>query len=146
MFHLEVYDSIENTDGYLIKSQTEWRHDSVGNQGGWSTRKSLEGLKRRLIHAIMTEDTFVFALGGHSAAAGHGNMFLQSYTAQVQWILEAVFARLGVRHVAHNFANGGLGTYFKRQKKEDQHLENIITNLIIFLCVQSRYPPTWSCC
>jgi hypothetical protein len=29
---------------------------------------------------------------------------------QVQWILEAVFARLGVKHEARNFGNGGLGT------------------------------------
>lgn len=38
------------------------------------------------------------------------NHFQQSYTLQVQWILEAVFARLGVRHQARNFGNGGLGT------------------------------------
>jgi hypothetical protein len=28
----------------------------------------------------------------------------------VQWILESVFARLGVRHQSRNFGNGGLGT------------------------------------
>lgn len=38
------------------------------------------------------------------------NSFQQSYTLQVQWILEAVFSRLGVRHQARNFGNGGLGT------------------------------------
>lgn len=38
------------------------------------------------------------------------NHFVQSYTIQVQWILEAVFARLGVRHQARNFGMGGLGT------------------------------------
>lgn len=38
------------------------------------------------------------------------NHFQQSYTLQVQWILEAVFARLGVRHQARNFGLGGLGT------------------------------------
>jgi len=40
----------------------------------------------------------------------HRNHFTQSYTSQVQWILEAVFARLGVRHEARNFGMGGLGT------------------------------------
>ena len=40
----------------------------------------------------------------------HRNHFSQSYTLQVQWILEAVFARLGVKHQARNFGNGGLGT------------------------------------
>lgn len=38
------------------------------------------------------------------------NTFTQSYTLQVQWVLEAVFARLGVRHESRNFGNGGLGT------------------------------------
>jgi hypothetical protein len=42
------------------------------DKGGWSTPKSWLGLKRRLLHAIMTEDTFNFAMGGHSASAGHG--------------------------------------------------------------------------
>jgi hypothetical protein len=80
------------------------------DQGGWTTPQSWEALKRRILHAVMTEDSFVFAMGGHSSAAGHGNHFQQSYTLQIQWILEAVFARLGVRHQARNFGNGGLGT------------------------------------
>ena len=39
---------------------------------GWTNSKSYDGLKRRLLHAVMTEDSFIFAMGGHSAAAGHG--------------------------------------------------------------------------
>jgi hypothetical protein len=78
--------------------------------GGWTTPRSWLGLQRRLLHAIMTEDTFVFVMGGHSSAAGHGNLFAQSYTLQVARILEPIFARLGVKHEARNFGNGGLGT------------------------------------
>jgi hypothetical protein len=78
--------------------------------GGCTTIESFENLKRRLLHAIMTEDIFVVAMSGHSAAAGHGNHFTQSYILQVQWILEGVFSRLGVRHQARNIGLGGLGT------------------------------------
>jgi hypothetical protein len=78
--------------------------------GGWTTPRSWLGLQRRLLHAIMTEDTFVFVMGGHSSAAGHGNLFAQSYTLQVARIMEPIFARLGVKHEARNFGNGGLGT------------------------------------
>ena len=46
----------------------------------------------------------------YSFFLGIRNHFTQSYTSQVQWILEAVFARLGVRHEARNFGMGGLGT------------------------------------
>jgi hypothetical protein len=38
------------------------------------------------------------------------NQFQQSYTLQVQRVMEPVFARLGVYHEARNFGNGGLGT------------------------------------
>jgi hypothetical protein len=38
------------------------------------------------------------------------NNFQQAYSAQVQLVLEPVFARLGVKHEARNIANGGLGT------------------------------------
>jgi hypothetical protein len=109
MFELEMVETLDTASNYII-TKPEWRRDETGERGGWSTYKSLEGLQRRLLHAVMTEDTFVFALGGHSAAAGHGNMFVQSYSVQVQWIMEAIFARLGVRHQSKNFANGGLGT------------------------------------
>lgn len=100
LFHLEKYD--EWLDGMDKKD--------CAQQVGCTTVKSFENLKRRLLHAVMSEDLFVFAMGGHSASAGHGNHFVQSYTLQVQWILEGVFSRLGVRHQARNIALGGLGT------------------------------------
>jgi hypothetical protein len=98
----------ENLEGIQL---TDKKGSAVVNErGGWTTPESWESLKRRMLHAMMTEDSFVFAMGGHSSSAGHGNHFQQSYTLQVQWILEALFARLGVRHQARNFGNGGLGT------------------------------------
>mmetsp|Transcript_39931 Transcript_39931/g.96377 ORF Transcript_39931/g.96377 Transcript_39931/m.96377 type:complete len:658 (+) Transcript_39931:231-2204(+) len=103
MFDLKVYDTTKD-----IKSKTLAK--SNNDRGGWTTKTSWKGLKRRLLHAIMTEDSFIFAMGGHSAAAGHGNHFQQSYTIQVQWILEPIFARLGVKHSSRNFGQGGLGT------------------------------------
>lgn len=78
--------------------------------GMWTTQDSLDGLARRIIHAIITQDTFHVALGGHSAAAGHGNGFNQSYIIQAGHVLEPVFAHLGVTMRSFNFAQGGLGT------------------------------------
>lgn len=77
---------------------------------GFATQETLDAIKRRLLHSIMLEDTFIVVMGGHSAAAGHGNHFQQSYTLQVQRILEPILARLGVYHQSHNFGMGGLGT------------------------------------
>lgn len=55
----------------------EWSHRQLPkivtpDNGGWTTTRSMQGLSRRLLHAIMTRDTFTFVMGGHSAAAGHG--------------------------------------------------------------------------
>lgn len=77
---------------------------------GEASRETLVSIRKRLLHAIMTESEFRFVMGGHSAAAGHGNNFQQSYTLQVQKVMEPFLARLGVYFQAHNFGMGGLGT------------------------------------
>jgi hypothetical protein len=100
LFHVEKHEA------WIDKMEKE----KCNSQSGCTTSTSWENLKRRLLHAVMTEDMFVFVMGGHSSAAGHGNHFQQSYTLQVQWILEGVFSRLGVRHQSRNFGLGGLGT------------------------------------
>ena len=63
-----------------------------------------------MLHALMTNDEFTVALGGHSAAVGHGNNFWQSYTIQMHEVLEPVFKRLGITLVSRNAAMGGMGT------------------------------------
>jgi hypothetical protein len=59
---------------------------------------------------MMTNDDFTVVLGGHSAAAGHGNHFQQSYMMQFHKVMEPIFARLGVKLITRNIARGGLGT------------------------------------
>jgi hypothetical protein len=81
----------------------------MGN-AGFATPATMNAIKKRILHALITEDTFIFVMGGHSAAAGHGNHFQQSYTLQVQRVLEPILARLGITHKSHNFGMGGLGT------------------------------------
>jgi hypothetical protein len=70
----EYGQPIENSEVFHTEKSTEWmggKSDSkCSDQAGCTTPKSWENLKRRLLHAIMTEDVFVFAMGGHSAAAG----------------------------------------------------------------------------
>jgi hypothetical protein len=58
---------------------TEKKFDKFGGvggndkqDGGWTTDRTWGGLQRRILHAIMTEDAFIFAMAGHSASAGHG--------------------------------------------------------------------------
>jgi len=80
------------------------------SQGGWICKRSFDGLSRRLLHAMMTNDEFNIVLGGHSAAAGHGNHLLQSYVLQIGVVLRPVFEKLGMKLRTMNASHGGLGT------------------------------------
>ena len=106
-----MFDTILYDDNVSKLSNVTFLKLSQYTQNGWTTQKSYDNLKRRILHSIMTQDTFIFVMGGHSAAAGHGNHFQQSYTLQVSYILQPIFARLGVKHVSRNFGMGGLGTF-----------------------------------
>lgn len=104
---LTEYGRGRDTDGRSFEERIQilGPNQSVSLQG-----QSYKGLIRRILHAIVTQDTFVFAMAGHSAAAGHGNHFQQSYTHAYGKIMEPVLARLGVHASSRNFGFGGLGT------------------------------------
>ncbi|GKY98310.1 hypothetical protein MPSEU_000788600 [Mayamaea pseudoterrestris] len=103
MFHVNIVD-IANQE-YM----SQLKHD-ITDSAGWMFSNGWSGLQRRILHAILTQDSFTYLMGGHSSAAGHGNHFWQSYTLQMGKIIEPVFARLGVFFRAHNVGMGGLGT------------------------------------
>lgn len=76
----------------------------------WISPKGFDALVKKLLHGMKTNDEFYYVMGGHSAAAGHGNNFQQQYTMQFANIMEPIFHKLGMRLIARNLAMGGLGT------------------------------------
>lgn len=50
---------------------------------------------------------FVWATGGHSATAGHGNFYEQSYTAYLEEAAQPVFEAMGMNFTGRNYAMGG---------------------------------------
>jgi hypothetical protein len=66
-FHWEKVDMADATE----PPPQYTKRGNRGN-GGWTTKRSEKGLVRRLLHAMMTSDTFTVVMGGHSAAAGEG--------------------------------------------------------------------------
>lgn len=50
---------------------------------------------------------FIWATGGHSSAAGHGNLFNESYTAVLERDMADIFGSIGISMEARNFAMGG---------------------------------------
>jgi len=52
----------------------------------------------------------IWALGGHSAAAGHGNVYSQSYTAELERLGRQVFGPLGIYFEGRNYAMGSMSS------------------------------------
>jgi hypothetical protein len=52
-------------------------------------------------------EKYVWATGGHSSAAGHGNLFNESYTAFLERDLADVFGAVGIEFIGRNHAMGG---------------------------------------
>jgi len=50
---------------------------------------------------------YVWATGGHSAAAGHGNLYNESYTAFMESDLREGLSAIGIELEARNYAMGG---------------------------------------
>ena len=70
-----------------------------------------QGFVKKLLHAMLTNDDFYVVLGGHSAAAGHGNDFQQNRILHgFHYIMEPVMDKLGIRLLSRNMGMGGVGT------------------------------------
>mmetsp|Transcript_1243 Transcript_1243/g.1889 ORF Transcript_1243/g.1889 Transcript_1243/m.1889 type:complete len:663 (-) Transcript_1243:3626-5614(-) len=72
---------------------------------------SRERLKRRLIEKVIMKFVdptatvdFVWATGGDSSAAAHGNLFNQSYTAVLEDAVRPAFKALGINFIGRNYA------------------------------------------
>lgn len=76
----------------------------------WLNPNAWDALVRKLLHGMMTNDEFYVVLGGHSAAAGHGNNFHQTKMMAFHYLMEPIFDKLGMRLISRNMAQGGVGT------------------------------------
>jgi hypothetical protein len=79
-------------------------------RGGWTTDRSWDGLVRRLLHAIVTNDDFVVVVVGGQPTVGAGNHFRHSYAMQFHRVVAPVLARLGVRLVTRNLSHRHRGS------------------------------------
>jgi hypothetical protein len=120
MFHWEKLDLSTATE-----PPPEFRKRGQREIGGWTTKKSFDGLVRRLLHAMLTQDTFTVVLAGHSAAQGQGNFFRQSYIMQFHRIMKPIFERLGVKLITRNMSQGGMGTLQNGMGAEDIYGKDI---------------------
>ncbi len=101
---------------FKIHITDEGHHEDVGF--GYINKAGMDALSKKLLHGMITNDEFYFVLGGHSAAAGHGNNFLQQKTMQFHYVMEPLFHHLGMRLISRNLAMGGLGESINKSFKK----------------------------
>lgn len=85
----------ENSRPRLVKRMIQKLLDVVASAGNIAAGTTARGIP------------MVWATGGHSAAAGHGNLFEESYTRYMEELLDPVLSRLGISIEARNYAMGG---------------------------------------
>lgn len=120
---------------FLVSGKSRGRHAflSANHEEGISTKRFQRKLKMKILEmqvAVQAErealkdsssrnladDTvgpadhyqrFVWSTGGHSASAGHGNIFNESYTAVMEDAVVGIFGSIGIDFEARNHAMGG---------------------------------------
>lgn len=75
---------------------------------------SWDRLKARIVMKLIDvlsnrqqKPSFVWATGGHSSAAGHGNFYDESYTAVLEKNVRVIFDAVGIHFTGRNYAMGG---------------------------------------
>jgi hypothetical protein len=69
--------------------------------------EKIESVTAKDTHIDATYQRYVWATGGHSASAGHGNLFNESSTAFMERDLKPIFEAIGIEFEARNNAMGG---------------------------------------
>ena len=96
MFYLEEVDLHTVTSTEELKAAAP----SWDKKGGWTTERSFDGLKRRLIHAMMTNSNFTVVITGSWQSMGYGgNHAWQSMAGVFETLLKELFEKLGVNLV-----------------------------------------------
>jgi hypothetical protein len=100
--------------GYRTQEKTVDGCDCVAQKP--TTKKAGSVRSRRLqnssdVSSAEDEEAFakfIWTTGGHSAAAGHGNLYNESYTAYMERAIKDVFASVGIEFIGKNYAMGGM--------------------------------------
>ena len=95
------------TDTFFAKSVVDKIVSSYSN----SSKEMLKTrLKIKFIQSQIGEkkaSSFTWITAGHSSAAGHGNLFNQTYTAVLEQTMQKVFQLVNIDFKAKNYAMGG---------------------------------------
>lgn len=94
---LSAQIAIKEHADIVSKCKCQARRNLQGSAGRRTLQSDSSGLYEK----------YVWATGGHSAAAGHGNLFNESYTAVMESHVRPVFEAIGINFEARKYAMGG---------------------------------------
>lgn len=104
------HDSLSNNDN-SIKTYLRLKSFKPASDETISTDRLRRKLRIKLLqHQLEGNASLVWVTGGHSAAAGHGNLYNESYTAVLGRDLQQIFPAIGMPVEARNYAMGGSGS------------------------------------
>lgn len=103
-------------EDYGIYKDDIFNKETIMNALHSSSHISLERLQRRIMIKILEvqllngkkDVEFNWVMGGHSAAAGHGNLYNQTYSYVLEQSVRPIFEALGITFYGKNYAAGGL--------------------------------------
>jgi len=111
-FHLAtetLQENLREEYGQYYQQIFRSNYSAFFEMGELSKERLVRRLTRKLAESLLTEKkdtTFTWVTTGHSAAAGHGNLFNQSYTHVMETMVAQVFSAAGLTFVGKNYAMG----------------------------------------
>jgi len=112
-FHLateKLEESLRKEYGQYYPQIFRANYSTFFEMGEPSKERLVRRLTRKLAASLLGEQqetTFTWVTTGHSSAAGHGNLFNQSYTHTMEAMVADAFAAAGLTFVGKNYAMGG---------------------------------------
>ncbi len=111
---MEFEESLEQD--YGIYKDEIFSKDDVMTYFESPTQSSVERLRRRILIRILEAQLgttgkrvdFNYVVAGHSAAAGHGNLFNQTYGYVLEQSVGPIFEAMGITFFGKNYAMGGM--------------------------------------
>jgi len=123
-----LIEPMKNYDTLLQNQYGKYRHDAfnksaifqqIFSPSSLSTERLKRRMKIKIIQAALSPPSgnsnssdihpvvFTWVVGGHSAAAGHGDLFNQTHAAVLERVARPAFAALGIEFRGKNYAMGG---------------------------------------
>mmetsp|Transcript_7821 Transcript_7821/g.16279 ORF Transcript_7821/g.16279 Transcript_7821/m.16279 type:complete len:629 (+) Transcript_7821:194-2080(+) len=105
----KLEESLRKEYGQYYPQIFRSNYSAFFEMGEVSKERLVRRLTRKLAESLVLEKketTFTWVTTGHSSAAGHGNLFNQSYTHTMEQMVSQVFLAVGLTFAGKNYAMG----------------------------------------